>query len=76
MLFRSSNTGEFGLWPEIDHSAMGKVRVDGQPVHFSRTDWDIHRGGPCLGEHNAQVLTELLGYSAEQVEQFRAEGVI
>jgi len=70
------NTGNFGLWSEVEHSAMGKVRVDGQPVHFSRTDWDIKRGGPCLGEHNAQVLMELLGYSAQQVEQFRAEGVI
>jgi len=70
------NTRAFGLWPEVSHSAMGRVEVDGQPVHFSRTDWDISQGGPCLGEHNEQVLTGLLGYSKEQVARFQSEGVI
>ncbi len=70
------STGEFGLWPTVTHSEIGEVRVDGQPVHFSETDWHYARGGPCLGEHNEQVLTELLGFTAEEVANFRDEGVI
>ena len=73
---RDPTTGTFGLWPTVEHTKIGAVRVDGQPVHFSRTDWQSVRGGPCLSEHTEDVLTRLLGYSPEDVEAFRAEGVI
>ena len=66
----------FGLWPAVRHAKMGEVRVDGQPVHFSRTDWHLDRGAPCLGEHNEQVLTGLLGLEAAEVAALREEGVI
>ncbi|MGH9301773.1 MAG: CaiB/BaiF CoA transferase family protein, partial [Acidimicrobiales bacterium] len=32
------NVAVWGLWPEVDHPAMGRVRVDGLPVHLSETD--------------------------------------
>ena len=73
---RDPTTERFRLWPTVAHSAMGAVRVDGQPAHFSRTDWQAERGAPCLGEHNEQVLTSLLGYSAEEVRQLAEEGVL
>ena len=73
---RDPSTGDFGLWPTVRHAKMGDVRVDGQPVHFSHTDWRLQRGGPCLGEHTEEVLTRVLGYSAEEVAAFRAEDVI
>ena len=73
---RDPSTGDFGLWPTVRHAKMGDVRVDGQPVHFSKTDWRLQRGGPCLGEHTDEVLTRVLGYSAEEVAAFRAEDVI
>jgi crotonobetainyl-CoA:carnitine CoA-transferase CaiB-like acyl-CoA transferase len=69
-------TAGFGLWPTVRHSKMGEVRVDGLPVHFSKTDWEISRGGPCLGEHTEQVLTGLLGLSTDEVAKLRAEGVV
>jgi benzylsuccinate CoA-transferase BbsF subunit len=69
-------TSDFGLWPTVKHSKMGDVRVDGLPVHFSETDWEITRGGPCLGEHTEQVLTGLLGLSSQDVAELRAEGVV
>ena len=67
-------TGAFGLWPEVTHSAMGTVRVDGQPVHFSESDWRMERGAPCLGEHTDAVLSRLLGYSAEDLAALRRRG--
>jgi crotonobetainyl-CoA:carnitine CoA-transferase CaiB-like acyl-CoA transferase len=70
------DTGGFGLWPTVTHSKMGDVRVDGLPVHFSKTDWEITRGGPCLGEHTEEVLTELLGLSPGDVAKLREEGVV
>jgi crotonobetainyl-CoA:carnitine CoA-transferase CaiB-like acyl-CoA transferase len=53
---------------------MGRVRVDGLPVHLSRTDWSITRGAPCLGEHNDHVLGELLGLAPEEIDALRADG--
>ena len=69
-------TSNFGLWPTVTHSAMGKVRVDGQPVHMSRTDWSATRGGPCLGEHNEEIFGRLLGMTPEEVAGLKEEGVI
>jgi benzylsuccinate CoA-transferase BbsF subunit len=69
-------TGAWGLWPMIDHPAMGGVRVDGQPVHFSATDWSITSGAPMLGQHNRYVIGELLGRSPAEIERLEDEGVI
>jgi crotonobetainyl-CoA:carnitine CoA-transferase CaiB-like acyl-CoA transferase len=73
---RDPNTSGWGLWPEVEHTAMGRVRVDGLPVHLSRTDWSIARGAPCLGEHNERVYGELLGLGKRELDELRAEGVI
>ena len=53
------STGDFGLWPKVRHAKIGDVRVDGQPVHFSATDWHLERGAPCLGEHHEEVFAAL-----------------
>ena len=71
-----ASTSEWGLWPTVTHTQMGRVRVDGLPVHFSKTDWVIQRGAPCLGEHNDLVFGQLLGHSANDIEHWRAEGVL
>jgi crotonobetainyl-CoA:carnitine CoA-transferase CaiB-like acyl-CoA transferase len=73
---RDPATRAFGLWPTVRHAKLGDVRVDGLPVHLSKTDWEMRRGGPCLGEHTEQVLGRLLGLSPEEVAKLRAEGVV
>ena len=70
------STGDFDLWPTVRHAKMGAVRVDGQPARFGKTHWRFDRAGPCLGQHNDEVLTGVLGYAAAEVEAFRAQGVI
>ncbi|MCA9844213.1 MAG: CoA transferase [Dehalococcoidia bacterium] len=73
---KDPNTEGWGLWPTVQHTLMGEVRVDGLPVHLSETDWHLERGGPCLGEHNEQVYGEVLGMSSREIAGLRAEGVI
>ena len=60
---------EFGLWPEVQHSAIGAQRVDGQPVQFSDTNWRSERGAPCLGEHTREVLADLLGLGDHEIDE-------
>ncbi len=69
-------TTAWGLWPTVEHSEMGPVRVDGLPVHLSETDWEIRRGAPCLGEHNEYVFGTLLGLSSREISTLREEGVL
>jgi crotonobetainyl-CoA:carnitine CoA-transferase CaiB-like acyl-CoA transferase len=73
---RDPGTSEWGLWPVAHHPEIGDVRVDGEPLHLSETDWVIERGAPQLGEHNDYVFGELLGHSSEELDQLRAERVI
>jgi crotonobetainyl-CoA:carnitine CoA-transferase CaiB-like acyl-CoA transferase len=69
-------TAAWGLWPEVEHEAMGRVRVDGLPVHLSETDWEMQRGAPVLGADNDYVFGELLGLRADELASLRAEGVV
>ncbi len=69
-------TAQWGLWPTVTHREMGRIRVDGIPVHFSKTDWVIERGAPCLGEHNELILGDLLGHSGDELASFREDGVV
>ena len=70
------DTNDWGLWPTVEHDAMGSVAVDGIPLHLSETDWEIRRGAPLLGQHNDAVFGELLGIDADELDDLRAEGVI
>jgi benzylsuccinate CoA-transferase BbsF subunit len=67
---------QWGLWPEVRHTELGNLRVDGVPVHLSETDWSITKGAPCLGEDNERVFGDLLGHTAEELEDFAKEGII
>ena len=69
-------TREWGLWPTVQHTAMGDVRVDGVPVHMSDTDWRIQRGAPCLGEHTDQVLRDVLGLPDDEIAALHEEGAV
>lgn len=73
---RDPFTAEFGLWPTVEHSEIGALRVDGQPVKFSETNWRSSKGAPCLSEHTRSVLSDLLGYTDAEIEGFYADGVV
>lgn len=69
-------TGSRNLWPMVDHPAMGGVRVDGQPVMFSKTNWSITEPAPMLGQHNRYVFGELLGRSDDEIAVLEDRGAI
>jgi len=55
------------FWAEIDHPATGSHRFPGELVKLSRTPISIRRRAPMLGEHNAEVLGQELGFSATEI---------
>jgi crotonobetainyl-CoA:carnitine CoA-transferase CaiB-like acyl-CoA transferase len=70
------NVTAWGLWPEVDHPAIGRVRVDGLPVHLSETDWNIDAPAPLLGQHNTEVYGDILGLDQTEIDRLRDQGVI
>ncbi len=70
------NSSEARLWPTIRQAEMGRLRVDGIPAHFTKTDWSMTRGAATLGEDNDYVYGELLGLSQDEIAGLHEEGVI
>jgi len=65
-----------GTMIEVEHSKAGKVRMPGFPLKMEKTPGVIRMPAPLLGEHTAQVLKELLGYSDEKIEELRKSGTV
>jgi crotonobetainyl-CoA:carnitine CoA-transferase CaiB-like acyl-CoA transferase len=52
----------------MKHSEIGDLRLVGSPLKFSETPVGYELPPPRLGEHTEDVLNELLGYSAEKIQ--------
>jgi CoA:oxalate CoA-transferase len=77
---REALEGEFarerGLLVEVDDRRGGTRRVTRLPYGFSRSELRTPRSAPTRGEHNAEVLGELLGLDEERIEALAAAGAI
>ena len=60
---------------EIDHGAIGRVRVARAAARFGETDAPVPGPAPHLGEHGRQVL-EQLGYDAARIAALQAAGAV
>lgn len=65
-----------GIIQAAEHPTAGIVRSPRFPVVMSQTPGTLRRPAPQLGQHNDEILTQILGYTAEQVSDLRKEGVI
>jgi crotonobetainyl-CoA:carnitine CoA-transferase CaiB-like acyl-CoA transferase len=61
---------------DFDHPRYGPTPVVGLPVRLSETPGQIRLPAPEFGQHTEQILTELLGYTWEQVAQLKEQEVI
>ncbi|OWZ84075.1 CaiB/BaiF CoA transferase family protein [Natranaerobius trueperi] len=72
----SKHIQEREMMVELNHPKAGKVRVPGNPVKLSDTPASIKEPSPSLGEHNLEVLTELVGLSEGDIKELIHRGVI
>jgi len=63
-----------GTIVEIDHPTRGKYLTVGNPIKMSDSKTEVTRS-PLLGEHTDEVMSQL-GYSKEEIDELRAEGII
>ena len=64
-----------GTVVEVDHPARGKYRSVGNPIKLSDCPTEVQRS-PLLGEHTEEILTGVLGYSSDEIANFRESGTV
>jgi crotonobetainyl-CoA:carnitine CoA-transferase CaiB-like acyl-CoA transferase len=67
---------ERALLAQVDDRRGGSRPVVRSPWRFSRSQAEVRGPAPRRGEHNAEVLREILGYDSERIEALRAAGVL
>jgi formyl-CoA transferase len=64
-----------GTVVEVDHPGRGKYLTVGNPVKMSDSITEVKRS-PLLGEHTEEILTKVLGYTAQELAEIKASGAI
>ena len=60
---------------EVDHPTRGKYLSVGNPIKFSDSISEVKRS-PLLGEHTDEILTDLLGFKANEVAEIKNSGAL
>ena len=66
---------ETGTIVEVDHPARGKYLTVGCPIKLSDSPAEVIRS-PLLGEHTTEVLTDVLGYTRDEVREIQDSGAV
>lgn len=65
-----------GYFVEVDHPVAGRLPYPGAPFIMGATPWRARSPAPLLGQHNAQVYCDRLGYSRGDLARLSEAGVI
>ena len=60
----------------LDHQVIGRHAYHSPAYRLSKTPDHIKKAGPCLGEDNEYVYTEILGYSDDEIGDMLVDGTI
>jgi crotonobetainyl-CoA:carnitine CoA-transferase CaiB-like acyl-CoA transferase len=74
-LFADPHLVARGFWQYLDRPFTGKFPQSVLPFREGAAAFPIRTPAPTLGQHTDEVLSELLGYSAEQLATLSARGV-
>jgi formyl-CoA transferase len=64
-----------GTVVEVDHPTRGKYLSVGNPIKLSDSPTEVVRS-PLLGEHTDEILTQVLGFDSQRVQEIKASGAI
>jgi crotonobetainyl-CoA:carnitine CoA-transferase CaiB-like acyl-CoA transferase len=60
----------------VPDQELGEVRMQNVHPHFSRTPGAVTSTGPTVGEHNAEVYSQLLGLQPDEIRDLQEQQVI
>jgi crotonobetainyl-CoA:carnitine CoA-transferase CaiB-like acyl-CoA transferase len=65
-----------GFFQNVEHGAFPGQRQRGFSARLSKTPATIRSIAPRLGEDSREILTDILGYPAESIEEFLKSGAV
>ncbi len=75
-LFHDQHLRARGFVHEIDHLKLGHVALSDIPIKTGKKGINLPVTNSVLGQHNAHVYGQILGYSPSQIAAWQEEGVI
>lgn len=60
----------------IEDEYLGEFKVPASPLRFSAFPDQPERVAPYLGQHNLEILQEILGYDDPQIKSLKEQGII
>ena len=65
-----------GARQEVEHPEAGALPTVANPIRLSESPITYDRAPPVLGQHNADVLTGLLGMDADEIAELKEKGIV
>ncbi len=75
-LYQDPHLRARGFIADVPHRTLGSLPLPVVPMRLPTGAVEPPRGAAMLGEHNAYVYCELLGYSPEQLAAWQAAGIV
>ncbi len=78
-LLFDDHLNERGFFEVVEHPAgtnMPPLPYASRPWKFDKTPGSIRRSAPTLGEHNSEVLRDILGMSESEMEVMEQAGIV
>jgi crotonobetainyl-CoA:carnitine CoA-transferase CaiB-like acyl-CoA transferase len=75
-LFADPQIAARAMVAEVEHPAIGPLRVLGTPMKLSETPASIRTAPPLLGEHTSAILLRDLDFREDEIAALRAKGVV
>ena len=62
---------------DLDHPIAGTLKYPGPPIspHTEIATW-VYQRAPLLGEHTKAIICKRLGFSEEEFQSLRSDGVV
>ena len=75
-LFQDPHYQARGFFTLVDHPSAGPRHYPGFPFRLSKSEVEVRRPAPTLGQHNQQVLGSLLGLTEGEMGELERTGII
>ncbi|MBV1931324.1 MAG: CoA transferase [Porticoccaceae bacterium] len=67
---------ERGTVRTINDRILGEFQIPGNPLRYSEFPEPLPLEAPFLGEHNKEILTEILSYNDDEVTAMESDGIL
>ena len=75
-LWEDPQVAHRGFFQWLDHAECGPMPYDGLTYHLSKTPGALRMPQALVGQHNAEILSEVLGLDAAAANDLLESGVL